>query len=64
MGTIILKYVQKNEIIRHILARGKRRLEAKKAEEKIYAGDSGLIKLSPGSVFGDFQEANGRIYKP
>ena len=63
IGTIILKYVQKNEVIKHILERGKRRLNARLAEDKIYTGESNLVKLGPGSAFGDFSEANGRSYK-
>lgn len=51
-------------MIKHIIGRGKRRIEAKKIEDRIFEGDAGFTKLSVGSTFGDFQEAKGRIYKP
>ena len=63
VGTILLKYVKKDTVMQHIIAKGKRRIQAKAIEDKIYAGEAGFTKLTPGSTFGDFQEAKGRLYK-
>ena len=30
----------------------------------MYNGEAGFTKLGPGSSFGDFFEAKGRLYKP
>ena len=64
VGTIVLKFVQRDPLIQMILNKGRRRLEAKQIEDRIYAGEAGFTRLTPGSTFGDFQEAKGRIYKP
>ena len=64
VGTLILKYVQTDPLIKMMIKKGKRRLEAKKIEERIYEGDTGFTKLQPGSTFGDFLEAKGRVFKP
>ena len=50
--------------MKQVILRGKRRIQAKKIEDKIYEGEAGLTKLTPGSTFGDFAEAKGRFYKP
>ena len=47
-----------------IIAKGKRRLQAKQIEDRIYQGEAGFTKLQPGSTFGDFMEAKARVFKP
>ena len=54
VGTIILKFVQTDPLIQMIINKGKRRLEAKKIEDRIYQGEAGFTKLTSGSTFGDF----------
>lgn len=56
--------MRRDPLIRLIINKGRRRLEAKHIEDRIFQGEVGFTKLSPGSTFGDFEEAKGRVYKP